>query len=490
MRPSLVRWLALVSCVAFGGAFAAIGCGSKGDPGDPGALGPQGSQGSPGATGSPGAPGSPGPAGEAGAPGEAGPPGDAGAQGDTGPVVVLTARAKKGLDISPFPVKLDGLTGDQIEAIGYGSYLVNAIADCNGCHALQSPSGPPKFLGGGTAFGIGPGATVYARNLTTDATTGLKLSEDDFITVMRTGKDFKAPTQQLIVMPWSSFRWMSKGDLKAIYAYLKVVPAVADAVPVDIKGAASAATPVPFPTTYNEGDLPASGSFRSIPADDVPDPGNVLRGLTIDPINALPASASVGDQQLFGRGSYLVNAVAVCSECHTNRPRDSATLKINTTQFLTGGFVFAVPPGLDALSHTTRTMSANLTGRTHASLDDYTTFLIKIDTGTIPDEGRPLAFPMPWQAFRNMLPEDLTSIYEYVSVLPHPNGANDKATQPPARYCAASTDCKTGETCNTATKECIGGACTTDAQCGACQTCTASKCAAPATGSTCVTGGI
>jgi hypothetical protein len=56
-------------------------------------------------------------------------------------------------------------------------------------------------------------------------------------------------------MPWVTFRWMTVEDIKAIYAYLQLIPAVANPVPDDIKGPFAAAPPVPMPAVYDEGDV-------------------------------------------------------------------------------------------------------------------------------------------------------------------------------------------------------------------------------------------
>ena len=49
----------------------------------------------------------------------------------------------------------------------------------------------------------------------------------------------------------------------------------------------------------------------------IPDPDSVLRGLAIVPLN-IPPPANPVDTALYGRGSYLVNAIGACAACHTN----------------------------------------------------------------------------------------------------------------------------------------------------------------------------
>jgi hypothetical protein len=131
-------------------------------------------------------------------------------------------------------LNIAGLTPDQLEKVGQGSYLVNAVADCDGCHTAH-PNG--KFLAGGVPFG-----PVTSRNLTPDPATGYTLSVDQFVNEFRTGADYRsapdggAPNQTLIVMPWQFFRWMSTPDLQAIWWYLRSLPPVSNQIPADAKG--------------------------------------------------------------------------------------------------------------------------------------------------------------------------------------------------------------------------------------------------------------
>jgi hypothetical protein len=169
--------------------------------------------------------------------------------------------SKIGLKIAPVPLNLQG---KNVELVGYGSYIVNAVADCNSCHSagaatLYLPGGVPYFsqptmvnpatyLGGGNVFGqLIPGtATIVSRNLTPDK-TGLPAggrSFDDFRTIMKTGVDLDklhptctgAPNSGCIlppfdgsllqIMPWPAFSNMKEGDLRAIYEYLKAIPCI------------------------------------------------------------------------------------------------------------------------------------------------------------------------------------------------------------------------------------------------------------------------
>jgi mono/diheme cytochrome c family protein len=439
-----------------------------------------------------------GPAGSVGLPGPA---------GGNGPVIVLGERARRGLDVSPVPVALEGRTSAEIATIAEGSYLVNAVGNCAACH--NSPDG--KFLAGGAPQPVDQaGHVVYRRNLTPEPATGLKLSEAEFLEAMRTGKDFRTPegmpVQQLLRMPWPYFRWMSTDDLRAIYAYLRAIPAVANKVLPDNKGATLAAlAPVPLGDKYTEGEeerpLPPELDANKMR---VPDPDAVLRGLAIRPLGA-PADLGTrpgAEQRAIGRGSYLVT-IAHCGECHTNPGRydvaasDPKFLKVNTELYLTGGVVWSVPPARQSALKQTRTMSANLTGQSNGYLHrpgaDFARFLTTITQGVKSagtPNARPLGFPMPFEVFRRMTLEDLEAVWAYLQSLPPRTGGADKSPQGVARYCARDQDCSATETCNMASNECIGASCAIAADCGACQACSGGKCGAPSPGDSCLVSGL
>jgi hypothetical protein len=189
-----------------------------------------------------------------------------------------------GLTISPVT---PNLAGRDPVLVGYGSYLVNAIGDCNGCHTSGGPPNlnyaaggnpyfgqptkvdPTVYLSGGADFGpVGtptgpagyPGPDIIARNLTPDkkglAEGGNTLAQ--FKQILRMGTDFdnvhptctadqlavinagvppfptciptspgNTPNGALLqVMPWPTFSNMSDFDIAAIYAYLSAIPCI------------------------------------------------------------------------------------------------------------------------------------------------------------------------------------------------------------------------------------------------------------------------
>ncbi len=399
----------------------------------------------------------------------------------------LAARVAQGFALAPVPLRLEGQTRQQRNRIGYGAYLLNAISACRDCHVTDG------YFSGGRAFNLGPRGLVYARNLTPDPTTGLQLTEAQFIEVLRTGKDFRpGATQQLAVMIWPDVRWMSRGDLKAIYAYLRAIPPVENAVPDDTR--VGFPPPVPFPADFDAGDV-----VRRLPRDTDEIRPNVDRGFAISPLSN-PLHLGDDERAIYGRGSYLVNAIGTCTGCHTNPPPDPITLRLSTATFLAGGRIFTPPPPIQQALHESRTFSANLSGQDHGFFHEadstFDRYHRVIDTGTHADETppRPLGFPMPWDLHRNMVLEDLFSVFTYISLLPARTGVGDKEIQDYTRWCATAADCRSDESCYfnpaTSANECVDGACENDQDCSTCQTCTAGTCLAPGVGDACLASGI
>lgn len=189
---------------------------------------------------------------------------------------------KIGFKIAPVPLNLQGKDRAKV---GLGSYLVNAVGDCNGCHTAGNPPNfnytqagnpyfgepqvvdPTVYLSGGQNFGTvgtptGPngysGPAMITRNLTPDKNGlpegGHTLAE--FKQILRHGTDFDHihPTctdaqiadinsggtpvcipaspdnpvdgDLLQVMPWPTFSLMSDRDIEAIYEYLSAIPCI------------------------------------------------------------------------------------------------------------------------------------------------------------------------------------------------------------------------------------------------------------------------
>jgi hypothetical protein len=82
-----------------------------------------------------------------------------------------------------------------------------------------------------TAF-AGPWGVSYARNITSDEGTGIgSWTEEMFVQSLKTGKAFGGGRQVLPPMPWPAYSSATEDDLKAVFAYLKTVPAIPNRAP-------------------------------------------------------------------------------------------------------------------------------------------------------------------------------------------------------------------------------------------------------------------
>lgn len=143
-------------------------------------------------------------------------------------------RVAIGFRISP--VALD-LRGKNPALVGLGSYLVNASGGCNDCHTHPNfaPGGDPfqgqpeminteQYFAGGRQFG-----PVTSANITPDENgRPAGLTFEEFVQLMRTGREPDDPDEILQVMPWNVYGKMTHGDLRAMYEYLRAIPSLPD----------------------------------------------------------------------------------------------------------------------------------------------------------------------------------------------------------------------------------------------------------------------
>jgi mono/diheme cytochrome c family protein len=75
----------------------------------------------------------------------------------------------------------------------------------------------------------------FAANLTPDENTGLGIwTEDMFVTALQQGKHMGKSRPILPPMPWNWYGQLPEEDLKAMFAYLKSIPAISNRVPTPI----------------------------------------------------------------------------------------------------------------------------------------------------------------------------------------------------------------------------------------------------------------
>lgn len=155
------------------------------------------------------------------------------------------------------PARADG----RAKQVALGEKLVT-VGGCNDCHtplrmgqagpepdrtrllsghpeALAMP--PAPRLGEGPWMAVvgatmtawsGPWGVSYTANLTPDPETGLgRWTAKDFVATLRSGRHLGRGRELLPPMPWQNLAALPDGDLEAIFAYLRTIPAVKNRVP-------------------------------------------------------------------------------------------------------------------------------------------------------------------------------------------------------------------------------------------------------------------
>ena len=248
-----------------------------------------------------------------------------------------------------------------------GRYLMRSIVACGNCHTPQGPNGPlaGKELAGGLPFVEKP-FTAYASNITPDKATGIgRWTDAQIVTAIREGR---RPDGTLIgpPMPFGLYRSMADSDVAAIVAYLKSVPAVANAVP-------KSEYRMPLPPNYG----PPVGRVADVPRN---------------------------DKLAWGR--YLAGPLGHCIECHSG-PGPQGVPDVEN-QLGAGGLHFPGPWGVSVASNLT---PRGLSGYTDAALKTV------ITRGVRPDGSR-LKPPMGTAYYANLSAADLDALVAYLRSLP------------------------------------------------------------------------
>ncbi|CAD5365994.1 Putative diheme cytochrome c-553 [Rubrivivax sp. A210] len=191
----------------------------------------------------------------------------------------LAACSKEAADVeapTPGPAATDPAT------VAHGAYLA-LLGNCAGCHTARSGAA----YAGARAI-VTPFGTVYSGNLTPDDATGLgRWSADDFWQALHLGRS-RDGRLLLPAFPFTSTTRISRADSDALWAYLKSLPAVAQAQR-------------PHELRFPYGSAWAQRAWRWLffrPAVHVDDP-------------ARPAA--------WNRGAYLVQGLGHCGACHAPR---------------------------------------------------------------------------------------------------------------------------------------------------------------------------
>jgi mono/diheme cytochrome c family protein len=251
-----------------------------------------------------------------------------------------------------------------------GSYLVNGVLTCGNCHTPRGPGGVfdmSKQLSGGPQTFDEPAFTVKGANLTPDRETGIGSWSD--ADIKRALLDGKRPNgvQLAPVMPYAFYRIFTPGDLDAVVAYLRSVPAVSNKVQAPVyKAALHSAGPPGVDKSMNDADLS-------------------------DPLK---------------RGFYLVS-IGHCMECHT--PVVDGRHDFGQTG--KGGREFKGPWGV--------VVSRNITSHRENGIGGWSDAEIKraLTEGKRKD-GTALKGPMGFALYARMTPADLDAMVAYLRTVP------------------------------------------------------------------------
>jgi len=254
-----------------------------------------------------------------------------------------------------------------------GSYLVNAVMACDGCHTPRGPGGVfvmEKRFSGGMQTWDTPAYLVKGSNITPDRDSGLGAWSDAEIKRALTEGTHRLGRPISPQMPFAFYKILTPRDLDATVAYLRSVAPVVNAVQAPVYKAAMRVDLVPD----------AVKPFTE----------DALR----DPVK---------------RGFYLAT-IAHCMLCHSRRPDGMQDYQNSWGK---GGYVFTEPWGSAVVS--------NITSHPKSGIGAWTDAEIKraLTQGVSPRDGRVYKQPMARQNyFSRMTEEDLNAIVAWIRTLP------------------------------------------------------------------------
>lgn len=138
----------------------------------------------------------------------------------------------------------------------------------------------------------------------------------------------------------------------------------------------------------------------------------IARGFFVTPV---PLNLAGRNRALVGLGSYLVNAIGGCNDCHTvppfaagGNPYQGQPTIFNASRHLAGGKAFGA------------VVSTNLTPDARGRPGGLTLpdFIAVMRSGRASADQNRILQVMPWPSYAAMTDRDLTAIYEYLSAIP------------------------------------------------------------------------
>jgi mono/diheme cytochrome c family protein len=136
----------------------------------------------------------------------------------------------------PFAYPTQPIPPPAADPLAQGKHLALNVLHCYGCHSADfstndenEPEKSKGFFGGGLAMLDAAGREIRTSNITLDPATGIgKWTEEEFVRAVR--GSFR-PDNTPILYPMQAYVELEDAEVRAIYAYLKTVPPVVNAVP-------------------------------------------------------------------------------------------------------------------------------------------------------------------------------------------------------------------------------------------------------------------
>jgi len=137
--------------------------------------------------------------------------------------------------VKPMPFHNSGPEPDTTYQVKWGEYVCLYRVECYTCHSSDfttddfiHPEKSKGFFGGGNKFAMPDGTTMHSLNITMDDETGIgRWTEDQFVKAVKTGI---VPSGPALRPPMKPFVYLSDGEVRAIYAYLKTIPKITNKV--------------------------------------------------------------------------------------------------------------------------------------------------------------------------------------------------------------------------------------------------------------------
>jgi cytochrome c1 len=311
----------------------------------------------------------------------------------------------------------DALTPQQSR----GSYLVNAVLGCGGCHSPRASgdaAAPVPFSGidcfVNTTSEAGTNC-LSSANLTNDP-AGLKnLTDQQVMDAFRKGiyPGADAGTQFLFSnMPYYQFSNLTDADAMAIVAYLRTL---------------TPSSHVPATDTGSFATRPTAAQWAPVTLADLPSPVGATADGGADGGSDAGSTSDAGTASLTN-GKYL--AALACSVCHTQNTAATMPFQLDATKAYWGGKIFPttvtvpVDAGADAgdagdagtMTVSKMIESSNLTPDQTTGLGMWTTAQIVTTIKTAKDEaGRTTCSPM--RALPNITDQDANDIANYLKAI-------------------------------------------------------------------------